>query len=126
MNPEMAALLPAGTADGFRSQHLTAAALDSADLVLTAESVHRQHILDDFPQLHRRVFTLGQFEATIADLPGRSGRDLVTAAGRRRAATTPEHDVADPYRRGKAAAERATGTITTMLSVVVPRLVGAP
>jgi protein-tyrosine-phosphatase len=124
MNPEMSALLPAGAADGFRSRQLTAEVLEGTDLVLTAESVHRRHILDDFPQLHRRVFTLGQFEATVADLPGLSGHDLVTAAGQRRVAPTPQHDVADPYRRGKAAAVRATGTITAMLSVVVPRLTG--
>jgi protein-tyrosine-phosphatase len=127
-NTDMAPTLPAtiapGGADAFRSRHLSAAILDEADLVLTAEAVHRQHILDDRPQLHRKVFTLGQFEATIAEIPGLSGRELVEAAGRRRTPSTPAHDVADPYRRGTAAAEQATGTITAMLSVVVPRLVG--
>ena len=124
MNAEMTAALPAGAADAFRSRHLAAALLDDADLVLTAELAHRQHILDDFPRLHRRVFTLGQFEATIAELPGLSGRELVEAASQRRVASSPGHDVADPYRRGRAAAERATGTITAMLRVIVPRLTG--
>jgi protein-tyrosine-phosphatase len=124
MTPTLpATIAPEGT-DTFRSRHLSAAILDEADLVLTAESVHRQHILDDRPQLHRKVFTLGQFEATIAELPGLSGRELVEAAGRRRTPSTPAHDVGDPYRRGSAAAEKATGTITAMLSAVVPRLVG--
>ena len=127
-NTDMTPTLPATIAlegtDTFRSRHLSAAILDEADLVLTAESVHRQHILDDRPQLHRKVFTLGQFEATIAELPGLSGRELVEAAGRRRTPSAPAHDVADPYRRGTAAAEKATGTITAMLSAVVPRLVG--
>ena len=126
MNIEMSALLPAGMADDFRSRHLTPAALERADLVLTAESAHRQHILDDFPQLHRKVFTLGQFEATIADIPDLSGRELVAEAGQRRTPSVPAHDVADPYRRGKAAAQEATGTIRAMLSVVVPRLTGRP
>ena len=125
MTAEMSAMLPSGAAhDGFRSRLLSAEVLADADLVLTAESVHRQHILDDFPQLHRRVFTLGQFEATIAGLPGLSGHELVAAAGQRRAPATPEHDVPDPYRRGTEAANEAIGTITAMLSVVVPRLVG--
>jgi protein-tyrosine-phosphatase len=127
-NPDMTPTLPAtlapDAAGAFRSRHLTAAILDEADLVLTAESVHRQHILDDRPQLHRKVFTLGQFEATIAELPGVSGHELVEAAGQRRTPATAAHDVADPYRRGPAAAEKATGTITAMLSAVVPRLVG--
>ncbi|NYE35875.1 protein-tyrosine-phosphatase [Nocardioides cavernae] len=127
INADMLPTLPPAVAEGagaFRSRHLTTELLDGADLVLTAESVHRQHILDDHPQLHRKVFTLGQFEATIADLPDLGGRDLVNAAGHRRAPSSAAHDVADPYRRGKAAAEKATGTITAMLRVVVPRLVG--
>jgi protein-tyrosine-phosphatase len=125
MSDDMAAALPLpGASDGFRSRLLSAEVLEGADLVLTAESVHRQHILDDFPQLHRKVFTLGQFEATIAGLPGLSGHELVAAAGARRAPATPEHDVPDPYKRGTEAARKATGTITAMLSVVVPRLVG--
>lgn len=127
VNADMLPTLPPGVAEragAFRSRHLTTQHLDGADLVLTAESVHRQHILDDHPQLHRKVFTLGQFEATIAELPDLTGNELVAAAGQRRAPSAPAHDVADPYRRGKVAAARATGTITAMLSVVVPRLVG--
>ncbi|GAA5107951.1 hypothetical protein GCM10023339_06450 [Alloalcanivorax gelatiniphagus] len=127
MNADMTPTLSPALRDGagaFRSRPLTTALLDEADLVLTAESVHRQHILDDHPQLHRKVFTLGQFAATIAEIPGLSGRDLVVAAGQRRTPSSPAHDVADPYRRGRAAASRATGTITDMLSAVVPRLVG--
>lgn len=132
MSSDMAATLPAGAADGFRSQHLTAEMLTGSDLVLTAEQVHRQHILDDFPQLHRQVFTLGQFAAAVADLPDDEtaphlqGQDLVAAAFQRRTPAAPEHDVADPFRRGRAAAETATGTITAMLSVIVPRLTGSP
>lgn len=124
MNPDMTTTLRAGASDGFLSRHLTAEILTSVDLVLTAEQVHRQHILDDFPQLHRQVFTLGQFAASIADIPDLSGRDLIAAAGRRRTPSAPEHDIADPYRRGTAAATEATGTITAMLNVIVPRLVG--
>jgi protein-tyrosine-phosphatase len=129
MYPEMVATLPAGMADDFRSRHLTSSLLLDADLVLTAEARHRQHILDDHPSLHRRLFTLGQFAATIAAIPADgptalAGRELVAAAGQRRVHTTPEHDVADPFRRGRKAAEKATGTITAMLSDIVPRLTG--
>jgi protein-tyrosine-phosphatase len=128
MTTEMVATLAPGASGipgDFRSRHLTAELLGGADLVLTAEQVHRQHILDDFPQLHRQVFTLGQFAAANTELPGLSGHDLVAAAGQRRTPATPDQDVADPYRRGRAAAEKATGTITDMLSVIVPRLTGS-
>ena len=126
MNADMTATLPAGITKDFRSQHLNARTLAGADLVLTAELVHREHVLDDFPQLHRRVFTLGQFAATIVDIPDQSGRELIAAAAQRRTPPVPEHDVADPYRRGRAASEQATATITAMLSVIVPRLTGSP
>ena len=125
MNPPMAQTLPPGLADGFRSRHLTTSMLQAADLVLTAEAVHRQHVLDDHPQLHRTVFTLGQFAAATADEPGTSGRALIEAVAARRRPSAPGHDVADPYRRGAAAALRATGTMSTMLTVIVPRLLGA-
>lgn len=120
----MAATLAPGLGKDFRSRRLTRALLQDADLVLTAESSHRAHILEEHPQLHRRVFTLGQFVTTIAQIPDLSGRALVDAAGERRTPPRPAEDVADPYRRGSGAAEAATATITTMLSDVVPRLVG--
>jgi protein-tyrosine-phosphatase len=125
INPDMAVTLTTGLGDAFRSRRLTRAILDEADLVLTAESSHRAHILEEHPQLHRRVFTLGQFAATIGQIPDLTGRELVAEAGVRRAAPRPADDVADPYRRGRAAAEKATGTITDMLSVIVPRLTGS-
>ena len=124
MDADMATMLTAGTPDGFRSRRLDAALLAESDLVLTAERSHRTHILDEHAHLHRKVFTLAQFVATIEDIPDASGRELVAAAGRRRTPPRADGDVADPYRRGKAAVEQAAGTIASMLSVVVPRLVG--
>ena len=62
--------------------------------------------------------------ATIEAIPDVSGRELVAAAGRRRTPPRADGDIADPYRRGTAAVEQAAGTISSMLSVVVPRLVG--
>lgn len=124
MDADMATMLPAGAADDFRSRPIDAAVLAEADLVLTAETPHRAHILEEHAHLHRKVFTLGQFVATIQDIPDTSGRDLVAAAGRRRTPPRADGDIADPYRRGTVAVERAAGTISSMLSVVVPRLVG--
>jgi len=124
MNAVQAATIPHLDVSGFRSRRLKPEMLLGADLVLTAESIHRQHVLDDYPQLHRRLFTLGQFEAAIAEIPDLSGRELVTAVGQKRQPAHPELDVADPFRRGEKAAAAATATITEMLRVVVPRLTG--
>ena len=126
MSPEMAVLLPEGAADEFRSRRLDAAILRDADVVLTAEASHRALILEEHPQHFRKVFTVGQLAAFATEHPDLHGRDLVEAAGKRRTAARPEHDIADPYRRGAVAAESAAGTISTMLSVIVPRLGGSP
>ena len=126
INPDMAVTLTPGLGEEFRSRRLSRAILEKVDLVLTAETSHRSHILEEHPHLHRRVFTLGQFAATIAQIPDLTGRALLTEAGQRRTPPRLADDVADPYRRGRAAAETATGTITAMLSVIVPRLTGFP
>ena len=124
MDADMATVLPAGAAEAFRSRPIDTAILEQADLVLTAETSHRAFILEEHAHLHRKVFTLGQFVDTIAGLPDLHGRELVAAAGRRRTPPRADGDIADPYRRGTAAVEQAAGTVSSMLSVVVPRLVG--
>lgn len=109
--------------DAFRSRRLTRDLVEQADLILTAEATHRAFILEEFPQAVRRVFTLGQFAADVEQLDGLRGRDLIAAAGERRTAADLTLDVADPYRRGIGASRTAAGTISTMLSVIVPALV---
>jgi sulfate adenylyltransferase len=122
MNDVMASTL-AEPDDTFRSQRLSRQLVEDADVILTAEASHRAHILEEFPQAIRKVFTLGQFAAHVEQADGLRGRDLIAAAGQRRTAADPALDVADPYRRGNAASETAAGTISTMLSVIVPALV---
>ena len=124
MNEPMVAALADGSAEHFASRRLTREILADADLVLTAEATHRTFILEEFPQHFRKVFTVGQFAATVADHADLNGRDLVAAAAARRTAARPEHDIADPYRRGESAALAAADTMSRMLSVIVPRLVG--
>ncbi len=126
INPDMAVTLTPGLGDDFRSRRISKDILEGADLILTAETTHRARILEEHPQLHRRVFTLGQFVATIAQIPDLTGRALLAEAGVRRTPPRPADDVADPYRRGRAAADKATGTITAMLDIIVPRLTGSP
>lgn len=124
MDEVMSTTLPAGAAETFRSRALDRTILDEADLVLTAESTHRSRILEEHPALFRRTFTVGQFAAAVQEHPDLSGHELIAAAGARRTAPRPEHDISDPYRRGEEAAQVAAGTMSTMLSVIVPRLIG--
>src|SRR6478736_6491596 len=81
MDTEMAGLLDAADRASFRSRPLDRDLVGEADLVLTAEGVHRQFILDDQPQMFRKVFTIGQFaEIVRAAGPGLTGRALLDHA----------------------------------------------
>jgi sulfate adenylyltransferase len=107
----------------FRSRPTTGALIDEADLVLTAEAAHRTRLLEERPAAFRKVMTLGQFVASArAADPGLRGRALLAALETRRLPAQPEHDIADPYRRGPEAAAAAAVTMEAMLEVVVERL----
>ncbi|WP_436698015.1 adenylyl-sulfate kinase [Nocardioides sp. BYT-33-1] len=108
---------------GFASRPLTDDLVTAADLVLTAEAAHRQFVLEEVPSAFRKAFTLAQFAESVDRVdPHLRGVDLVTAVGHRRAGTAEHHDIRDPYRRGKAAAEVSADQIDTLLQAVLARL----
>nr|WP_218876944.1 adenylyl-sulfate kinase [Nocardioides marinisabuli] len=128
MNQPMVDVLAAGTegSDSFRSRRLTPEHLAWADVVLTAEASHRQFILDDDPALFRTVFSLGQFVESIGALDGDlHGRELLTALQQRRGPASEDLDVADPYRRGDAAARTAADHLDRLLRAAVTALSSA-
>jgi len=108
--------------DAFASRRLTAGLIDASDVVLTAESSHRQFVLDEYPTAFRKVFTLGQFAEAVVRNPELAGRDLVVAAGARRPPSIPAHDVPDPYGRGRDAAAAAAAQIEDLLGSIIPAL----
>jgi len=115
--------LDAADRASFRSRPLDRDLVGEADLVLTAEGVHRQFILDDQPQMFRKVFTIGQFaEIVRAAGPGLTGRALLDHAAGHRGPADPALDVADPYRRGPEAARACADQLDGLLRVVVPAL----
>jgi sulfate adenylyltransferase len=112
-------------ADEFVSRPLSAALIEDADLVITAEASHRAFILDDHAAAFRKVFTLGQVAEAVRHSPADLDRDdLLRALGERRGASEPHFDVRDPYGRGPNAAEEAARQIDELLRVVVPALSG--
>jgi sulfate adenylyltransferase len=113
--------------DGFRSRPATGELIDGADLVLTAEAAHRTRLLEERPAAFRKIFTVGQFVASAeAADPALHGRALLDSLASRRVPASPDHDIADPYRRGPEAARRAAVTMERMLGVVVEKLRGRP
>ena len=126
MNPEMAVTLAPRGVEGhqdFLSRPLTRDELDWADVVLTAEADHRKFILDDHPALFRKVFTLGQFVDSLAGQEGLHGHELLAAVGAHRTTASSDLDVADPYRRGPEACERAAAHIESLLRAALAALV---
>ena len=113
--------------DGFRSRRLTARMVADADVVLTAETVHRQRILEDQPEVFRRVFTLGQLARALDDAgvepdhPTR-GVDLLGELEPVVRPAVPADDVVDPFRRGDEAAARAAEHLDVLVRRVVPLL----
>lgn len=109
----------------FVSRPLTRELIAQADLVLTAESSHRTFVLEEAPGAFRKAFTLGQFAESIDRVSSSlTGAALVTAVGHRRAGAIDAHDVRDPYRRGRAAAEASADQIDSLLQAVLTRLAG--
>ena len=120
INPDIAVFLPEGASPaGFASRRVTRGMVELADVVLAMESVHRMFLLEEFPAVFKKVLTLGQFAEATLRTEAR-GRALIAEVGRARPPARPQHDVADPYRRGRSANEAAAAQITGLLQVVVP------
>jgi sulfate adenylyltransferase len=124
INDEMVAALPPDLdTSGFRSRRLTSRMLRDADLVLTMETVHRSFILDDHPDLFRKVFTIGQFVQAIDKAPpGLDTEALLTHVATMRGNADPALDVPDPYRQGPEAAAQCVARLEDLLRSVLPAL----
>ncbi len=129
MYPEMSATLTSRGITGigsFRSRAFKTEHLLHADLILTAETAHRQFILDDHPGAFRKVFTLGQFADAVTALDdGLSGRPLLAQVAQHRGPADHTNDIADPYQQGPEVAETCASAIDELLRVVLPALTGS-
>lgn len=126
MDPVMAAELEDRGLDpsGFRSRRLTPGLVAEADLVLTAGRSHRRFVLEEQPLAFRHTFTLAHFAELVA-AAGPHADPLAELAGRGGAAGR-QHDVSDPYRRGRAATAACATRLADLLAVVVPALATRP
>jgi protein-tyrosine phosphatase len=99
-----------GSADDFSARQLTEKILQGQDLVLALSREHRSRVVEIFPAMLRKTFTLREFARLLPEVPT---NDSVHAVERWRAeipkairartaqAGAPEDDdVVDPYKRG--------------------------
>ena len=125
MHPPQAAELTRRGIDpsAFRSRPLSAALLDEADLVLTAERSHRAFVLEEHPAVFRKTFTLGHFASLAAGQE--PGGDLFSRLAGRGGTASADHDVADPYARGAQAASVCADALVDLIDPLVPALAAA-
>ncbi len=109
-------------ASGFLSRQLTPGIVQEADLVVGMEARHRKVVLEDHPGKVRRTFTLGQLVRSANDHPNAWGAEFLEVIGRSRPRAHTHDDIVDPYRCGLEAARRTADRISTLLDVVLPRL----
>lgn len=132
MDPVMAATLPREVSgDQHRAQMVSPQLISDATLILAMEAQHRVWLIDEFPGATRKIFTLGQFVATIANAPGGLSLDeLLTWAYRNRVAPSARYDVEDPYKQGPdkalAAAKLLDEQIRRVADVLVPAVAQQP
>ncbi|WP_404381895.1 low molecular weight phosphatase family protein [Knoellia locipacati] len=129
MDPAMLRELEArgGDARGHLSRSVSAEVLDAADVVITVEFAHRMRITELWPHHAPKVFGLRQLADALGRragvAPGLAALDSALGVARPDSLTW---DVADPYKRGAAAARRCADEIDEALAVIVPGLTGIP
>ncbi len=127
LDPPMAALVRAGDPAAHASRRLTRDIAAGADLILAMGQEHRRYILEEFPQLSRRAFLLGQAARHLPQAAGGEPDAIVDHLWSVRD-SRPDDEVPDPYGRGEAAALAAASLIDRHLAGILgplQRAVGA-
>lgn len=116
-----------GDAGGLCGIGTTRANLAAADLVLTLTQAHRLRLIDDFPAMSQKYYTLGQFSRSIEHAGRRlHGDERLAFVHAERRPPEASDDVPDPYGQGQQAARIAADRIDDLLVSMLDRLVGPP
>lgn len=118
----------------FRTQRLSRGLIDEADLILTAERMHRAAVVTLEPRAVRNTFTIRQFARMASGVtelnslgdPAALGRELVAQATEARSGLQPlasrDEDIPDPMGRGSAAFRRCANHLTQLISEIISPL----
>lgn len=109
---------------GHQGRQVHACMLNDADIIVCMESAHRRWLVDEAPTAARRIFVFGQLERIARLAPRRV--DGLAHAMLQQAPAESQDDVADPYRLGPQAAEKAVMRLETGLAVIGPLLGFSP
>jgi protein-tyrosine-phosphatase len=112
---------------GHLSRSVTTRILEEVDVVLTVELAHRRRLAEGWPEHAAKVFGLNQLAEAMSRVGTRRGG--LAALDDALAVAKPDSmawDVADPYRRGRAAARACADEIDAALAGILPALDGIP
>jgi len=107
------------------SQPVSEQVLEGADVVLAVEFAHRLRIAQRWPEHAAKVFGMAQLADALERTPPSEGG--LAALDAALAVARPDSlawDIADPYKKGKAAARTCADAIDAALAVIVPALTG--
>ena len=123
MDPPMAGLVGRrGDPSEHSARQLTRELMAEPDLVITMSANQRRYILDEWPDLGRKAFIIGQVAREMGRLPESVTIDTLADHLWRHRSSVSGDEVADPYMRGPAAAREAARVIDGHLAVIVGRL----
>ncbi|MFV0463388.1 MAG: hypothetical protein ACK5MP_09395 [Nostocoides sp.] len=116
-----------GSGEDFVSRQFETPLLDRVDWVIAMEAHHRTWVLEDHPRMFRRIVTLGQVGAGMADIAsvaegGPLDSDALVAAVAAHPGSQRSEDIPDPYRRGVQASAEAAERISGLLDDVLGRV----
>ncbi len=105
---------------GHRAQQMTRALAEKAALIVAMDSTHRQWIIREFPQFHRKVVLLKQIQRAHAN--GGENSSALEYLTTLNLPEIPADSIADPFRLGPHAAKKAVEEVEAGLDVLLPWL----
>jgi protein-tyrosine phosphatase len=109
-----------------RARQFQPAMAARADLVLTAETAHRDQIMSAVPTAFRRIFTMKEFARLARYASGSNPAEIVTGLAWRRGADgelpSERDDLTDPYRGTISQARAVTDEVTTIVQTTLSTL----
>ena len=108
---------------------MTREVAEDADLLIAMGSSHREWVLEEWPELGRRVFVIGHVARELEGLDGTVPQGLTLDElvpylwAHRTARPSGEDEVADPWGGGAPAASRAAHEIDRFLEPILAALV---
>lgn len=105
---------------GYRAKQMTRALAENAALIVAMDSTHRQWLIREFPQFHRKVVLLKQIQRAYAG--GGEGNDALGYLTTLNLFEIPEDSIADPFRLGPQAAKKAVEEVEAGLDILLPWL----